>query len=234
MAAAELATFIDRFTVQYVRVFPHPIERVWRALTDPAELSAWCMPATIDLRVGGAYAFQGEAWGHILALDPPRLIKFGKKGVGVPSATGDNWMQYELEATPDGTRMLFVEHWQEGPDYRAWAIDKFGKDAEREDDRPGGPFSPFHPGTLGGWHGMFDGLADVLDGVPPDSRLPPSRLSAVAKNWAGNRVRSGDFSADVAERYVRELRANEEYLDLIDVYRAHIKAALPRAEPEDD
>ncbi len=229
MSQTALARFIDRFTVEYLRDFPHPIERVWRALTDADELGAWCMPATIDLRVGGAYAFQGEEWGHILALDPPRLIKLGKKGVGVPSATDDNWMQYELEAIPEGTRMRFVEHWQEGPDYRAWAFDKFGKDAEREDDRPGGPFSPFHPGTLGGWHGMFDGLADFLDGVPVDSRLPPSRLSAVAKAWAGNRVRQGDFTADVAERYVRQLRANEEYLDLIDIYRAHIKTALPPA-----
>jgi uncharacterized protein YndB with AHSA1/START domain len=229
MPQAELATFIDRFTVQYVRVFPHPIERVWRALTDPVELGAWCMPATIDLRVGGAYAFQGEEWGHILALDPPRLIKLGKKGIGVPTATDHNWMQYELEAIADGTRMRFVEHWQEGPDYRAWSIEKLGEAAEADGNRPGGPFSPFHPGTLGGWHGMFDSLADVLDDVAPDSRLPPSRLSAVAKAWAGNRVRQGEFAADVAERYVRELRANEEYLDLVDTYRAHIKAALPPA-----
>ena len=68
MAEAELATFIDRFTVQYVRVFPHPVERVWRALTDPAELAAWCMPATIDLRVGGAAPFRaksGPTWRSI-------------------------------------------------------------------------------------------------------------------------------------------------------------------------
>jgi hypothetical protein len=97
-AEAELARFIDRFTVQYVRVFPHPIERVWRALTDPAELALWCMPATIDLRVGGAYTFQGEAWGHILALDPPRLIKLGKKGVGVPG--GD---RRQLDAVRTGS-----------------------------------------------------------------------------------------------------------------------------------
>lgn len=170
MAAAELCTFIDRFTVQYVRVFPHPVERVWRALTDPAELGVWCMPTTIDLRVGGAYAFQGEAWGQILALDPPRLIRLGKKGVGVPGATDDNWMQYELEPVPGGTRMRFVEHWQDGPDYRAWSIQKFGEDpAEADRNRPGGPFSPFHPGTLGGWHSMFDDLRDVLDSAPRGS-----------------------------------------------------------------
>ena len=228
MAEAELARFIDRFTVQYVRIFPHPIERVWRALTDPAELGAWCMPATIDLRLGGAYTFQGEAWGHILALDPPRLIRFSKQGVGVPSATDDNWMQYELETTPDGTRMRFVEHWQPGADYRSWLIGKFGQEG---DDLPGGPDSPFHPGTLGGWHAMFAGLADHLDGVAPDSRLPSSRLSAIARKWADNKVRSGEFAADVADRYVRELRGNEAYLDLIDIYRAHIKAKLPPAGP---
>ena len=230
MPAAELATFIDRFTVQYVRVFPHPVERVWRALTDPAELGVWCMPATIDLRVGGAYAFQGEEWGHILALDPPRLIKFGKKGVGVPGATDDNWMQYELEPVADGTRMRFVEHWQDGPDYRAWSIQKFGEDpAEADRNRPGGPFSPFHPGTLGGWHGMFDDLEDFIDGLPRGSRLGASRLSAVAKAWAGEKVHKGQFPADAADRYVKELRAEESYFDLVDIYRDHIKATLPPA-----
>ena len=48
MAAAELANFIDRFTVEYVRVFPHPIERVWRAITVSAELRDWFMPGEIE------------------------------------------------------------------------------------------------------------------------------------------------------------------------------------------
>jgi uncharacterized protein YndB with AHSA1/START domain len=226
MAEAELARFIDRFTVEFVRVFPHPIERVWRALTDPAELAHWCMPAEIDLRVGGAYVFQGEKWGNILALDPPRLIRFGKKEIGDPSASADNWMQYELEPTAQGTRMRFIEHWQPGPDYRSWFVRKFGPDA---DDLPGGPDSPFHPGTVGGWHGMFDDLADFLDGAPRGSRLPPSRLSAVAKAWADEKVRKGKFPAADADGYVGELRAEESYFDLIDIYREHIRAMLPPA-----
>ena len=101
MAEAELARFIDRFTVEYVRVFPHPIERVWRALTDADELGAWCMPAKIDLRVGGAYAFQGEDWGTILALEPPRLIKFGKKGIlDEPAAPGENYCSMNWKRPP--------------------------------------------------------------------------------------------------------------------------------------
>jgi uncharacterized protein YndB with AHSA1/START domain len=227
MAEAELARFIDRFTVEFVRVFPHPIERVWRALTDPDELGGWCMPAKIDLRVGGAYAFQGEEWGRILALDPPRLIRFGKTGVfDEPMTLEDNYFQYELETTAHGTRMRFIERWAKGPDYRTWLIRKFGKGG---DDLPGGPDSPFHPGTVGGWHGMFDDLADFLDDAPRGSRLPPSRLSKVAIAWAAEKVRKGAFAAADADRYVGELRAEEAYFDLIDTYRAHIKATLPAA-----
>jgi len=230
MAEAELATFIDRFTVQFVRVFPHPIERVWRALTDPAELGAWCMPAEIDLRVGGAYVFQGEPWGTILALEPPRLIRFGKTGVfDEPMVAERNYFQYELEATAQGTRMTFIERWAEGPDYRSWFVRKFGQEG---DDLPGGPDSPFHPGTVGGWHAMFDDLADFLDGVPRGTRLPPSRFSAVAKAWAGEKVRKGKFAADDADGYVGELRAEESYFDLIDVYRDHIRATLTPAKPK--
>jgi uncharacterized protein YndB with AHSA1/START domain len=219
MSQAALGRFTDRFTVEYVRTFPHPIERVWRALTDPKELSIWAMPATIDLSVGGAYTFLGEQWGTILALDPPRLIKLGKKGIGAePDAPGENYMLYELDAVPEGTRMTFTEHWKEGPDYLAF----FG------DDLPGGPETPFHPGTLAGWHGMFDGLADLLDRVAPDSRLPASAFSAIVADWAGRKVRSGEFTAEAAERYARELRAREEQVDLKRIYREHIRTTLPR------
>ena len=77
---------------------------------------------------------------------------------------------------------------------------------------------------------MFDDLADFLDGIPRGSRLTPSRLSAVANAWTGEKVRKGQFAAVDAERcYVGELRAEESYFDLIDIYRAHIKATLPAA-----
>jgi hypothetical protein len=32
MSNEDLARFVDRYTVEYVRVFPHPIERVWKAI----------------------------------------------------------------------------------------------------------------------------------------------------------------------------------------------------------
>jgi uncharacterized protein YndB with AHSA1/START domain len=58
MPEAELARFIDRFTIEYVRVYPHPVERVWRAITDPAEFKVWFIRGEIDLRQDGKYRFQ--------------------------------------------------------------------------------------------------------------------------------------------------------------------------------
>ena len=63
--------------------------------------------------------------------------------------------------------------------------------------------------------------------MPRGSHLPPSRLSAVAKAWAGEKVQKGQFAADIADRYVKELRAEESYFDLIDIYREHIRTTLP-------
>ena len=48
------------YDVHLIRVFEAPIERVWRAWTDPGDLREWwgptgfsCPVATVDLRVGG-------------------------------------------------------------------------------------------------------------------------------------------------------------------------------------
>ena len=46
---------------------------------------------------------------------------------------------------------------------------------------------------------------------------------------AGEKVHKGQFSADTADRYVKELRAEESYFDLVDIYREHIRTALPPA-----
>ena len=29
MPKADLARFIDRWTIEFIRVYPHPVERVW-------------------------------------------------------------------------------------------------------------------------------------------------------------------------------------------------------------
>src|SRR5947208_1487503 len=39
-------------------VYPHPPERVWQALTDPAALAAWLMPNDFKPQVGHKFQFR--------------------------------------------------------------------------------------------------------------------------------------------------------------------------------
>ena len=44
--------------VRFARRIPHPIERVWEALTEPAELRRWWGDADLDLVDGGRFALR--------------------------------------------------------------------------------------------------------------------------------------------------------------------------------
>ena len=74
----------ERWRLRYARVFPHLVEKVWRAITEPAHLAAW-FPTTIDgERKAGAeltFAHPGNVSlppiaGRMLAYEPQRLIEF--------------------------------------------------------------------------------------------------------------------------------------------------------------
>jgi uncharacterized protein YndB with AHSA1/START domain len=159
MAEAELARFIDRHTVEYVRTYPHPIERVWRAIIDPVEIGAWFFPpAQIDARPGGAYALGGpdtDFKGVIEAIEPPRLVRFGGPAPHGPQG----YWQFELEAVPGGTRMTFIQRSQPGfwSNSHGWPADP--------PEHPAGELNPWRPATLSGWHGAFDHLADLIGGA---------------------------------------------------------------------
>jgi len=69
----------DHATLIFERRLPRPPEDVWRAITDPEELSKWYLPeAKVDGRVGGSVNFssgQGRVTGSILAWDPPHIFE---------------------------------------------------------------------------------------------------------------------------------------------------------------
>jgi uncharacterized protein YndB with AHSA1/START domain len=160
MRKAELARFVDRFTIEYVRVYPHPIERVWRAVSRPQGITAWFWTATFEPRLGAPYQFGAAGSGMdgiITAFEPPRLIRFGG-----PSCHGpEGYIEIALQAVPEGTRLTFVQHSQPGFWKGDWPIDP----PELEE----GPGLPWRPGTLGGWHAALDGLGALLDGrAPPE------------------------------------------------------------------
>ena len=157
MLKAELARFVDRHTIEFVRDYPHPVERVWQAITDPAEISVWFWTAEFDLRVGGAYRFGGESSdmkGAIAALEPLRRIRFG----GPEPHGPEGYMEFVLEPVRGGTRMTFTQHSTPGFFLKPeWPADP--------SDHPAGAKNPWRPGSLRGWHASFDQLGDELSGA---------------------------------------------------------------------
>jgi uncharacterized protein YndB with AHSA1/START domain len=214
MAEAELARFIDRFTMEYVRTYRHPIDRVWRAITNPKEFRVWFIRGEVELRQGGAYRFEsGDFSGKVLEIEPPRRIRFG-------GAQEGGYFEYQLDDVPGGTRMRFVNHFPPGGRYKPVPDDLGG-------DLPGGPDTPWMPGFVGGWHEHFDSLADVLDGVGPGSRLPTTEFTALAGAWVNEGVKSGRIEAQRAPGLVLSFRRTERWNELNKIYREHIKRTIP-------
>jgi uncharacterized protein YndB with AHSA1/START domain len=120
--------------IEHEETYPHPPERVWRALTEPAELRAWLMPTDFTARPGSRFTFDarpdlGIIDGEVLEAEPPRLLRCRWSGV-----FGDTTVTFTLTPEDGGTR-LRVEHagWQgPGLDHRlgfdAGWHDKLAKD----------------------------------------------------------------------------------------------------------
>ncbi|MFZ0041278.1 MAG: SRPBCC family protein [Solirubrobacteraceae bacterium] len=86
--------------VRFERTFAHPVEAVWNAVTEPAQLGKW-FPTTVEfaeLRVGAAieFHFPEEAYppmsGEFREVEPPRRLVF---------TWGDDELTFEL-AERDG------------------------------------------------------------------------------------------------------------------------------------
>ena len=125
---------------------PHPPEKVWRALTDPALLSQWLLPAAgFTPEPGAAFTFttqpqpgwDGVVHGRILEVDAHRTISYSWV-VG----DMDTVVTFTLAPTPSGTRLSLV-HSGFGPDQTR----NFG-------------------GARYGWRLMGGRLVDLLAGIP--------------------------------------------------------------------
>lgn len=128
------------YALTYERRSKHPAERVWRAITDPAEVAAWMtIPARIELRVGGEYFvdFKGSSDenldGVIVRVEPERQLAY---------AWGVSVVEWALEPDGDGCRYRFVHH---GMPIRG---------------------IPDEEGVAAGWHVWLDDLEDFLSGHP--------------------------------------------------------------------
>jgi uncharacterized protein YndB with AHSA1/START domain len=90
-------TVDGRPALRLERRLPHAIERVWRAVSEPAELARWFVAeAAWTPEAGEEFEAHGER-GRITAVEPPRLLAWtwGRE-------------RYSFELTPDGEGCVLV------------------------------------------------------------------------------------------------------------------------------
>jgi len=107
------------------RTYNASIEDVWDALTSPERIGRWFLPISGDFRVGGAYQFEGNAGGKILACEKPkRLLATWVYGSEDPSAISE--VEIRLTAAGDESTIFEMNHTAVVPD-EMW--DMFGPGA---------------------------------------------------------------------------------------------------------
>ena len=100
-------TYEGKPAVRFERIYPHPVERVWRSITVPEEMASW-FPNTVevDLRVGGAMRFTFDPHlaepmdGRVVELDPPKVFAF---------LWGKDLLRLELAPEGVGTRLTLTQ-----------------------------------------------------------------------------------------------------------------------------
>lgn len=100
------------------RVYPHPPEKVWTALTDARALAEWLMPNDFEpvegrrfqFRVDPMLSFEGIVDCEVLEVDPPRRLvytwvtRMKRKPDHDPMT-----VVWTLEPVPDGTRLVLEQ-----------------------------------------------------------------------------------------------------------------------------
>ena len=157
-----------RPAVRFVRSYPHPVERVWAALTEPDELGHW-FPGTarIEQRAGGTVRFDGDphaepSEGTVLVCDPPRRLTY---------TWGDDELHFSLEeAGPDRCTLTLINvlaaRDTAARNAAGWHVclaelDKYLSGAVAD-----GP----HSDSAQPWQPLYD--AYVAEGVPAGAAIP--------------------------------------------------------------
>jgi DNA-binding transcriptional ArsR family regulator len=98
-AYGTLETIDGRPMLRFERKLAHPVERVWRAISEPGELERW-FPAAVDWtpEVGETFEAGGAAL-EVTEVDPPHRLAWVY--AGQPH-------RFELTAHEDGCRLIFT------------------------------------------------------------------------------------------------------------------------------
>jgi uncharacterized protein YndB with AHSA1/START domain len=146
----------DGYQLRFERQLLHPVERVWAALTTPAQLAQWFAPGEMELTLGGRVylAFtdgEGVVDGRVTAIAPPALLEF----TWTDNGKDLGFVRWELIGDSGGT-LLVLTH----------TVPQAARD--------------FGLPALAGWHTLLEQLAALLDGRP----LPRSRWQELHDDYA--------------------------------------------------
>jgi uncharacterized protein YndB with AHSA1/START domain len=86
----------DTVSVTLTRAYDADPEDVWDALTNPERLPRWFYPVSGDLKVGGAFQFEGNAGGEIRRCDRPKQLQVT---FGGPESVVDLCLSTDGDAT---------------------------------------------------------------------------------------------------------------------------------------
>ncbi len=142
----------DRPTLFFERRLAHPVEAVWRAVTEPDQLAHWFpCEVEVDLRRGGRMSFvfpemaladtASTMLGEVTELDPPTRFSF---------LWGDDHLHFALEPIEDGDACLL-----------RFTVELDARDKAARDGA--------------GWHVCLDALERQLAGDGAQRPYPPDR-----------------------------------------------------------
>lgn len=156
MTFGTVTNFDGHATVRFVRIAPGSLSALWTGLTDPAALSAWLAPGTIELSPGGKvrldFGEEQQVTGEVLEHDPPQVLEYTWTFTGEP----DSVLRFELAETEEGLTLV-LEHRRLPPDQAV--------------------------GYGAGWHAHLDMLEAYLTGS--DQVDWDQRFSEVLGHYAG-------------------------------------------------
>jgi uncharacterized protein YndB with AHSA1/START domain len=137
--------------IRFERQFAQPVERVWAAVTEPAQLAEWLAYADVELHPGGRFELQfhhrdeaTKSLGQVTAVETNRMLEF----TWYPDKLGDSRVRIELTPNEHGCLLVLTHAFPE-----SYGI----------------------PETLGGWHVHLDALRAQLTGEPYDLNTAPWR-----------------------------------------------------------
>lgn len=105
MKDGTLETVDGRPALRFERRLAHPVERVWRAVSEPAELVRW-FPAAADWTPAVGESFEaGGASGEITRVEPPHHLAWTYNG---------ELYSFDLTEHDGGCRLVFVHVLNDG------------------------------------------------------------------------------------------------------------------------